>query len=305
MGTPPPGPHVPGVMHEYANVNGIRMHYVRGGHHKARPLFLVHGLFETWLMWRRILPHLLKSHYVIAVDLRGYGETDKPTELEKMTKANQAADFYALAQHLGLGRFVLIGHDRGARACRRYALDYHETLCGLALLDILPTEYIYQELTAGEAASHHWDQLFHCASGIPEQLLQGREETYIRHFYNRSPGFLDQLKKDGTWNAYLYAILQPGAIEAVLNDYRAAFSIDVPRYRAELEVGKRITVPTLILWGQKGNLARCRAMEIWGARCTQLEGAEIPDCGHYLPEEQPDVVASHLLRFVDKCFSRA
>ncbi len=168
----PPGPQVPGVTHEYANVNGIRIHYVRGGHNKARPLFLVHGLFETWLMWRRILTHLMESHYVIAVDLRGYGETDKPTELEKMTKASQATDFYALAQHLGLGRFVLIGHDRGARACRRYALDYPETLYGLALLDILPTEYIYQELTAGEAASHHWDQLFHCASGIPEAILR-------------------------------------------------------------------------------------------------------------------------------------
>jgi pimeloyl-ACP methyl ester carboxylesterase len=292
------------MTHEYAKVNGIRVHYVHGGNNKTRPLLLVHGLFETWLMWRRILTPLTENHYVVAVDLRGYGESDKPAELDKMTKASQAADFRALAQHLDLGRFVLVGHDRGARASRRYALDYPETLCGLALLDILPTEYIYQELTAGEAASHHWDQLFHCAAGIPEQLLKGREEAYITHFYNRSSGFLDQLKADGTWDAYLHAILQPGAIEAVLNDYRAAFTIDVPRYRAELEAGKRITVPTLVLWGQKGNLARRRAMDIWRARCADVEGAEIPNCGHYLPEEQPNVVAGHLLRFADKCFAR-
>jgi pimeloyl-ACP methyl ester carboxylesterase len=304
MSALPSGPDVPNVTHAYAYVNDIRVHYVHGGSNKVRSLLLVHGLFETWLMWRRILPRLMERHYVVAVDLRGYGETDKPAELERMTKASQAADFYALAQHLGMRKFVLIGHDRGARACRRYALDYPETLCGVALLDILPTEYIYQELTAGEAVSHHWDQLFHCASGISERLLKGREEAYITHFYNRSPGFLDQLKADGTWDAYLQAILQPGALEAMLNDYRAAFTIDVPHYRAELEAGTRITVPTLVLWGQKGNLARRATMDIWRARCTQVEGAEIPDCGHYLPEEQPEAVADHLLRFAEQCFLR-
>jgi len=302
---PPLGPSVPNVTHAYAHVNGIRVHYVQGGDNKDRPLFLVHGLFETWLMWRHMLPQLMERHYVVAVDLRGYGDTDKPAELERMTKASQAADFYALTQHLGMRKFVLFGHDRGARASRRYALDYPETLCGVALLDILPTEYIYQELTAGEAASHHWDQLFHCATGISERLLKGREELYITHFYNRSPGFLDQLKADGTWDAYLYAIQQPGALEAVLNDYRAAFTIDVPRYRAELEAGKRIAVPTLVLWGQKGNLARRAAMDIWRARCTQVEGAEIANCGHYLPEEQPQAVADRLLRFAEQCFSGA
>ena len=305
MSNPPLGPRVPNVTHAHAHVNGIRVHYVQGGNNKDRPLFLVHGLFETWLMWRYVLPQLMERHYVVAVDLRGYGDTDKPPEPERMTKASQAADFYALAQHLGMRKFVLIGHDRGARASRRYALDYPETLCGVALLDILPTEYIYQELTAGEAASHHWDQLFHCATGISERLLKGREELYITHFYNRSPGFLDQLKADGTWDAYLYAIQQPGALEAVLNDYRAAFTIDVPRYRAELEAGKRITVPTLVLWGQKGNLARRAAMDIWRARCTQVEGVEIANCGHYLPEEQPQAVADRLLRFADQCFSGA
>ena len=112
------------------------------------------------------------------------------------------------------------------------------------------------------------------------------------------------MKEDGTWRAYLHAILQPGAIEAVLNDYRAAFTIDVPRYRSELEAGRRITVPTLVLWGQRGNLARRRALDIWRVRCSQVEGAEIPDCGHYLPEEQPDAVIYHLLPFIEKCFAR-
>ena len=262
---------IDGITHEYTTVNGINLHYVHGGSNKERPLFLAHGLFETWRMWRRILPGLMKDHYVVAVDMRGYGETGKPNILAQMDKRSQATDFYELAQHLNLGKFVLIGHDRGARAARRYALDHPDTLLGLALLDILPTEYIYQEMMSGTVGPHHWDQLFHLASPIAEQLLDDKEEVYITHFYNRSEGFLDLLKSDGTWEHYLHAITQPGAMQSVLNDYRTAFTIDVPRLRAELNDGVKISVPALILWGESGNLSRSPSMDIWKERCSQVE----------------------------------
>jgi hypothetical protein len=73
---------------------------------------------------------------------------------------------------------------------------------------------------------------------------------------------------------YFYPILQSGAIEAVLNDYRAAFTIDVACYRAELEAGKRNTLPTLILFGQ--NLARRSVMEIWGGTLHPGGGGRNP-----------------------------
>ncbi len=296
--------NIEGITHEYTTVNGINIHYVHGGKNKKRPLFLVHGLFETWRMWRRIMPQLIENHYVVVVDMRGYGESDKPDDLSKMDKGSQAADFYVVAQQLNLCKFVLFSHDRGARAARRYALNYPETLLGLALLDILPTEYIYEEMTSSTVGPHHWDQLFKLASPIAEQLLASKEaiEMYVRHFYNRSEGFMDLLQSDGTWEHYLHAITQPGAMMGVLNDYRAAFSIDVPRLREELNNGVKIDVPTLILWGQSGNLSRSPAMDIWRVRCSQyLEGSEVP-CGHYLPEEAPEIVLEHLLKFTEMCF---
>lgn len=89
---------------------------------------------------------------------------------------------------------------------------------------------------------------------------------------------------------------------SVLYDYRAAFNVDVPRLRDELNGGVTIDVPTLILWGKQGNLSRSPAMAVWEVRCSNLEGAEIP-CGHYLPEEAPAIVLDHMLRFADKRFS--
>lgn len=294
---------ISGITHDYAQVNGIRLHFVHGGKNRARPIMLVHGLFETWRMWRYVLPALMENHYVVVPDMRGYGESDKPP-LELMDKGNQARDFYELVQQLELGKFLLYGHDRGARAARRYGLDYPETLLGLALLDILPTEYIYQEMTSSTVGSHHWDQLFKLASPISEQLLASKDniELYVRHFYNRSEGFLDLLQSDGTWEHYFHAITQPGAMLAVLNDYRAAFNVDVPRLRDEINRGIKIETPTLILWGKHGNLSRSPAMDIWNARCADAQGAEAP-CGHYLPEEAPELVLNHMLRFADQRFA--
>lgn len=297
---------IEGMTGEYANVNGIRLYFAHGGKNRERPLFLVHGLFETHRMWRRVLPALMENHYVVAPDMRGYGMSDKPDDINRMDKGNQARDFHELAQQLGLGKFVMFSHDRGARAGRRYALDYPETLYGIALLDILPTEYIYQEMTTSQVGPHHWDQLFKLASPIAEQLLDNDVaiEKYVRHFYNRSKGFVELLEQDGTLEHYLAAIKSPGAMKAVLNDYRAAYRIDVPKLRQELDEGRKIQVPTLILWGgANGNLSRSPAMQIWKQRCGDtLEGAEIP-CGHYLAEESPELCLQHLVPFADRCFS--
>lgn len=290
------------VEHAYANVNGIRMHYVHGGANRAKPLVLVHGLFETWRMWRRVLPKLMESHYVVAMDVRGYGETDKP-DVSKMDKRTQAQDIRELTDQLGLDDFVLIGHDRGARVSRRVALDHGERLRGLVLMDILPTEYIYTELTAGTAAGHHWDQLFHLAKrGIAEALLSGREEEYVHWFYERTPGFSDLLRRDGTYDHYVETIKSPGAVAGVLNDYRAAFDVDVPRYLEEVKTGVKIKTPTQILWGENGNLQGQAAMDIWRARCEDVVGDVIEGSGHYLPEEQPAQVLAKLQPFIDSCF---
>jgi len=91
-------------------------------------------------------------------------------------------------------------------------------------------------------------------------------------------------------------------VAAALNDYRATYEIDVPRYRAEGTAELRITVPTLLMWGDRGNLAGQPVSDIWRKVANDVRGAiEVADCGHYLPEEQPGVVADHLLRFANEC----
>jgi pimeloyl-ACP methyl ester carboxylesterase len=297
-------PEPKGVTHAWAYINNIRLHYVHAGSSSAPPVVLLHGFPESWLMWRLILPELAVRFRTIALDLRGYGDSAKPAGVEGYDKGTMAADVHALLAQLGVGHILLIGHDRGARVARRYALDYSSDVAGAAMLDILPEEWVYDTLPAGEMAQRYWHWIFHLVPDLPERLITGREEAYLSRFFARSPRLLARLRAEGAWNEYLRTFLQRGAIAAALNDYRATFAVDVPRYRAERVVGRRVTAPTLLLWGERGNLAERPVLDIWGPVADNVRGAMIARCGHYLPEERPAEVAAHLLEFAASCFAR-
>ncbi len=305
MGILPNPLNIPGLEHGRVEVNDIWLHYVRGGANEARPLVLLHGFPESWVMWRLILPELMARHHVVAVDLRGYGDSAKPEGEAGYDKGTMAGDLAALVEQLGLAAPLLVGHDRGARVARRYALDHPQRLRGLALLDILPVEYVYDRLSAAEVSERYWHWIFHLVPDLPEQLIEGKEEEYLARFFSRTPGLLAQLKADGAWLEYRRCWLQPGAISAALNDYRATFRHDVPRYRAEGKAGRKLTVPTLLLWGNRGNLSNQPVLDIWRQVATDVRGQAIAGCGHYLPEEQPDIVVEALLRFAAERFDAA
>lgn len=298
---------IDGMKGAYAQVNDIKMFYMYGGNNKKKPLVLLHGLFQTGMMWRKVAPKLMEDHYLIIPDNRGYGLSEKPAQMEKMTKKLQAQDTYELITHMGIQKCVMLSHDRGARIARTYAMEYPETLLGVSFMDMLPTEYIYQEMTCAQTGPHHWDQLFKLASPMAEDLLDGNKENtsiYVNNFYKRTPGFIDILKKDGVYDYYMECMLAPGAMMAMLNDYRAAYYKDVPRIREALDRGERITSPVQLLWGSKGNASKSPIMDIYKARCSNtVEGSSVPS-GHYLAEEAPEITQNLLLEFADKCFKK-
>lgn len=305
MGLLPNPLTIPGLQHGRAEINGIWLHYVRGGENTAQPLVLLHGFPQSWVMWRLVLPALMERYHVVMVDLRGYGDSAKPDGEEGYDKGTMAEDLAALIAHLGLATPLVIGHDRGGRVARRFALDYPDALCGLALLDILPVEYIYDQLSAAEVSERYWHWIFHLVPELPEQLIAGQEELYLARFFSRTPGLLERLKADGAWLEYRRCWLQPGAIAAALNDYRATFRYDVPRYRAARKSGQKLTVPTLLLWGNRGNLSNQPVVDIWRQVATDVRGQLIADCGHYLAEEKPEIVSEALLRFAAERFADA
>jgi pimeloyl-ACP methyl ester carboxylesterase len=276
-----------------ATVNDLRMHYLRAG--DGPPLFLLHGWPQTSHCWHKVLGPLAETHTVIAPDLRGYGRTDKPRH--GYDKRTMAADVAALAEHLGFAKVAVAGHDRGGRVGHRWALDRPDQVERLAVLDIAPTRAMWQRLDAGVAKAY-WHWLFHLQPDLPEILAGQNIAAYLGYFYERWTYQRHSLDPDAVAE-YVRAFSQPGALRAGFDDYRASFPDDAELDDADFDAGKRITQPLLALWGANGLLGTLPTLEIWREYANDVTGVALAECGHFLPEEQPGEVVSHLRKFLN------
>ncbi len=280
------------LTHHTATVNGIEMHYVEAG--EGAPVILLHGFPETWYAWRHQIPVLAEHFRVIVPDLRGYGASEKPST--GYDKKSMARDILELLRHLGIKRAPLIGHDRGARVATRFAKDYPHALERLVVMDNIPTLTIFEKMNATVARSH-WFFLFNNVHDLPEALITGREEVWLRFIFS-SWCYNPELLTREDIATYVEAYSQPGALTGAFNDYRAA-ETDVEQDKHDR--GKKIDCPTLVLWGEDfaGGGKMWNFREVWHHHANHPEFLSIPQCGHLPHEEQPKMVNDALLRFLE------
>ncbi len=257
---------------------------------KGPPLLLLHGNPLSQHSWDRMLPKLLERYTVVTSDLRGYGKSSKPPgedDHRNYSFRRMGLDQLEMMTHLGFDRFALAGHDRGARVSYRMAMDQAQRVNRVALLDILPTHFVFNNITADMALDlYHWWFMAQ-AKPFPETLLGPHASYYIR----------DKLMKQGPGKGgfndeeierYI-SYCTPEHIHAVCEDYRAAASIDLAMDRADFEAGRKLTVPTMILWGALSHTAlRHRPESVWPLYCSDIHIMEALPCGHY-PAEQATV----------------
>jgi haloacetate dehalogenase len=281
------------LQHTMALVNGIRMHYGRDG---TGPLMvLLHGWPQTWYCWRKVIPALAAAGYtVVAPDMRGYGLTDKPPG--GYDKRTMAEDIRALVRQLGFDQVVLVGHDRGARVAHRYALDHPDEVANVVVLDIIPTHAVWARIDS-VLARGFWHWLFHVQPDLPEILVGDRIETYLRYFFERWAYIRPPVEE--AVPHYVEAFSRPGALRAGFDDYRASFPADQDADEETFRTGGRLEVPVLALWGGTGLVGQLPVLDIWREYARNVSGEAVPDCGHFLAEEQADAVTQRILSFLE------
>jgi haloacetate dehalogenase len=275
----------PGFKPIAVQVTGATINAVVAG--QGSPVLLLHGAPQSMISWRLVAPRLITDHTVVVTDLRGYGDSSKPPDGDghrNYSKRAMALDQVEVMRQLGFERFAVIGHDRGGRVGHRLALDHPERVTRLAVLDIVPTYYLYTHVTLDFVQAYfHWFNYLRAAPAPENQLTEEIERL--------APKMTSEVQLE-----YLRVRRDPANIHGMCEDYRAAASIDLEHDKADLD--EKIACPVLALWGAKAPMGRLYdVLAIWRERGAQVTGRSIP-AGHNLQEDAPDLVHAELQAFL-------
>lgn len=265
------------------------------------PVVLIHGFPQTHAMWHRIAVELAKTHTVVCPDLRGYGWSSAPPSRdgERYAKRAMGRDIVTVMEQLGHVTFAAVGHDRGARVAYRLALDHPGRLTSLALLDILPTFFVWRQIEAGAMPGAHWAYL----SGPrpqPEEGIAADPQAYFE-------GLMAKWTKSGTLNSFAPGAMasyrasfgDPSRIHAMCEDYRAGATLDRRMDEDDLAAGRTISCPTLLVWGDFYLTGKdVDPLSVWrGSFAPEAQGVQVAG-GHFVAEEDASGTLAALGRFL-------
>jgi len=265
-----------------------------GGNTEGPPVLLLHGYPQTSAMWDVIAQDLAEDYFVVCLDLRGYGQSEKPAttpDHAPYSKRAMAADMVAVMRALGHTRFYVGAHDRGGRVAHRLGLDHENAAAAMTILDIAPTREMYAATDMSFASAYwHWFFLIQ-PYPVPERLIEGDPEGFwLRKCVGLGAGgkpFSPEAQDE-----YLRAFKDPATIHASCEDYRAAATIDIQHDNEDQ--GKKLTMPIDVLWGSLGVIERnFDALALWRQRAEQVTGEVVPG-SHYFAEEIPGEIAARM-----------
>ena len=271
----------PGFKSFRVKTSGAEINGVIGG--SGPPVLLLHGAPQSHITWRMVAPKLAANYTVIATDLRGYGDSSKPPDGEEhvnYSKRAMALDQVEVMQHFGFQKFPVIGQDRGGRVAHRLMLDHPDKVTAGAVLDIIPTYYLYTHVDIRFVQAYfHWFNYLRAAPG-PENELKAQ-------YAAQAARATTDVQKE-----YARVTSHPDFPHAMCEDYRAGASIELKHDAADLD--KKIACPLRVLWAEKGAMGRIYdVMAIWRERGTKVTGRGLPG-GHNLQEDVPDLVEQEI-----------
>jgi len=276
---------VPGVIHEDVDIPGVRVHVALAGAEAAPALVLLHGWPQHWWAWRHVIPALAETHRVIAPDLRGLGWSSVPGS--GYEKEQLATDLLALLDAMGLQRVGVAGHDWGGWVAFLAALREPERFEALLALSIAPPfgrpsqrawieawRFAYQAVVAMPSAGA---MLLRTQPGVlARAIVQGATQT-------ANLG-------DAACALYARRLQDGGRAEASSLLYRTFLTRELPALARGRYADARLRVPTLLLSGADDPVLRPAMLAGLDEQADAMRVEIIPRCGHFLPEERPDVV---------------
>lgn len=272
--------------HRYQQAGGVCIHYVESG--TGPTILLLHGFPDYWYGWRKQIPALTAAGLrVIAVDLRGYNLSERPSGIAHYKLDTLAGDIAALIRELSAQPPIVAGHDWGGIIAWHLAMHHPQTIRSLIILNAPHPRAFEREL---KRISSQWLRSSYVAffqlPKVPELLLSAHHFELLRRALRSGPA-----QSDEDVEQYLSVFKTPGALTAALNYYRAAIRHRPPRPQA-------IHCPTLVLWGRRDPFLSPRLSEGLQPWVPQLEVVQIAEAGHWLHVWHAQQVNQAMLAFV-------
>jgi epoxide hydrolase 4 len=284
----------PEWQHHFIEANRIRLHYVTQG--EGELVILLHGFPEFWYSWRYQIPALARHFKVVAPDLRGYNDSEKPVSGYDLDTLS--TDIRSLIEKLGYDRAHVVGHDWGGVIAWNLAQKFPQSLDRLVVLSAPhPQKFVREMLSNLDQLRRSWYVFAFQIPGLPEWLIQQNLQNFVKNIFQeqavRKGAFTEE-----TAQLYQAALNKPGALSAALNYYRQLFT-SLHWVRDWWRSPDPISAPTLVLWGEEDSFLSHRLAE----GLDQLVYAPcqiklLPHCGHWIQQEAPETVNRELLTFL-------
>jgi pimeloyl-ACP methyl ester carboxylesterase len=281
------------LAHRYADLGDVRLHYVEAG--EGPLVLLLHGFPQFWYQWRHQVPALVEAGFrVVAPDMRGYNLSDKPSGVRAYRVELLARDVERLILACGEGTADVVGHDWGAIAAWIAAMRHPARVGRLAILNVPHPARLLDGLLSPMQLLRSSYVFFFQIPRLPEEVIRAGDFALLRSALGRDPVRPGVLTAEDI-ERYIEAIARPAALTASLNYYRALL-----RYPGETRaLLQRVEAPVLVIWGERDRFLSRRLAEPPHLWVPNLLGVKrLPDASHWVAEERPLEVNTHLLDFL-------
>jgi len=286
-----------GWRHEYAHVNNIRMHYVTAG--EGPLMIMLHGFPEFWYSWRHQIPVMAERFRVVAPDMRGYNQTEKPLGVANYSLGALMRDIEGLIGSLGESSAVLVAHDWGGGVAWPFASHYPHMVDRLVILNCPPPAVLMRHLMKNPAQVRRSYYMFlFQLPWLPEAFMRARDYELIERAF-RGWSIDKSAFSDHDIIMFKEAAAKPGALTGGINYYRAAFRQLLGSRGRDQGGGAKVRCPTLVIWAEND---KALGKEMTYDFHTQVEGAleirYVPECSHWVQQERPDEVNEYMGEFL-------
>jgi len=278
---------------DYSITNGVKLHYITQGEGKL--MLMLHGFPEFWYSWRHQIPEFASDYKVVALDLRGYNDSDKPKDVSAYQISELVNDIKGVIQGLGYESCILVGHDWGGMIAWYVAYTYPERVDQLIVMNIPhPAKFTEAFRSNPQQLLRSWYIFFFQLPLLPEWLFQWDDYRLI------ASSFIDmaidkRAFSEADLNAYKDAAAKRGAITAMINYYRNLF----PGlwHQRQWDV---LPIPTLMIWGENDTALGKELTYNTKDYVPDLQIRYIPNCSHWVQQEQPQLVNQYMREFLAK-----